>query len=83
LNSLYRGRHVVANSEMVKETQLESLCSIADNPIDLANKIRHCYSLAFNQEDINNRKKTLFHTFNNKENALALIALLQATSPSN
>ncbi|MSP57983.1 MAG: glycosyltransferase [Flavobacteriaceae bacterium] len=83
LNSLYRGRHVVANSEMVKETQLESLCTIADNPIDLANKIRHCYSLAFNQEDINNRKKTLFHTFNNKENALALIALLQATSPSN
>ncbi len=80
LNSLFRGRHVVANTEMVKETQLESLCNIADNPKDLANKIRLCYSLAFTQEDISNRKKILLRTFNNKENALALIALLHASN---
>ncbi len=77
LNSLYRGRFIVANTPMVDETQLESLCFIGDSPNFIAQQIDHLLNQDFTEKDIEARKSLLSQTFNNHHNAQLLSDLLQ------
>ena len=77
LNSLYRGRFVVANTEMVKETQLEELCSISDDPQGLAENINNCFNQDFTLAEIAKRTMVLDQLFDNAINALKLAKMLK------
>lgn len=76
LNALYRGRHIVANTPMVAETQLEDLCKVSDEPKTMANIIKECFLTSFEQSNIEHRENILSATFNNLENAKKLVELL-------
>lgn len=75
LNALYRGRHLVANTPMVEETQLESLCHVSDDPKAMAHIIKQCFLEPFEESNIHDREQQLSNTFNNTENAKKLMAL--------
>lgn len=77
LNSLYRGRFVVANTEMVKETQLEGLCAISDDPEGLAENINRCFQEDFTLAEIARRTIVLEQLFDNASNALKLAEMLK------
>ncbi|NBX64231.1 MAG: glycosyltransferase family 1 protein [Bacteroidetes bacterium] len=80
LNALYRGRHLVANTPMVEETQLESLCQVSDDPKIMAHVIKQCFLETFDESNIQDRENKLAHTFNNAENAKKLMALFETTT---
>ncbi len=79
LNALYRGRHLVANTPMVEETQLESLCQVSDDPKIMAHIIKQCFLEPLEESNIRDREIKLANTFNNAENAKKLIALFETT----
>lgn len=80
LNALYRGRHIVANTPMVEETQLEDLCHVSDDPKAMAHIIKQCFLESFDQAKIQAREQQLLQTFNNAANAEKLMALFNTTS---
>ena len=77
LNSLYRGRFVVANTAMVDETQVEGLCHISDNSVQFASFIEDCFTQDFCEIERSNRIELLGQLFNNNENAIKLANMLQ------
>jgi hypothetical protein len=77
LNSLYRGRFVVANSEMVKETQLENLCFVSDDPNQIIEHIKNCFQQDFTLAEIAQRTIVLEQLFDNAANALKLAKMLK------
>jgi len=76
LNSLYRGRFVVANREMVDETGLDGLVHLGQTPAELVSKIQEVMKLEFTPEEVEKRKFTLGSTFNNQLNAQKLLNML-------
>lgn len=80
LNALYRGRYIVANTPMVEETQLESLCQVSDDPKIMAHVIKQCFLETFDESNIQDRENKLAYTFNNAENAKKLMALFETTT---
>jgi len=77
LNSLYRGRFVVANTAMVDETQVEGLCHISDNSTEFASMIEDCFTQDFSEHEKAKRIELLGQLFNNNENAIKLANMLQ------
>jgi hypothetical protein len=77
LNSLYRGRFVVANTAMVDETQVEDLCYISDNAIEFASFVEDCFMQDFTENEKTKRIHLLGQLFNNNENAIKLAKMLQ------
>jgi hypothetical protein len=77
LNSLYRGRFVVANTAMVDETQVEDLCHISDKSVQFASFIEACFTQDFTEIEKTKRVKLLGQLFNNNENAIKLAEMLQ------
>lgn len=77
LNSLYRGRFVVANHAMVDQTQLETLCAVSDSPEGIIREINSCFEQAFSMEFQENRRIVLGGLFNNNLNAMKLAKMLQ------
>ena len=76
LNSLYRGRHIVANSSMVEETGLDTLCTVTDNPIEMAASIEQLFDRAFTRRDIEKRSSILEENFNNESSANKILQVL-------
>ena len=76
LISLFSGRHVITNSAMVKNTELETLCQIADEPKDFIEKINLINGIRFAKDDIDKRKNTL-EKFTNTNNSKKLIKLFE------
>ncbi len=76
LNSLYRGRHIVANGPMVEETGLDTLCSVTDNPKEMAAIINQLFEQAFTNQDIQNRSSILENNFNNESSATKILQVL-------
>lgn len=58
LNSLFNGRFCVVNETMVEGTNLESLCMVFDNTLDLVAKLEDLFMLDFTAEDV--KKRELF-----------------------
>ena len=76
LNSLYRGRFIVANTPMVAETDLDDLCTVADEPTEIIQAINAIFQSSFNESEVYKRQQKLDLVFNNHENAIKLAKLL-------
>lgn len=75
LESLYKGRHCVANKQMVEGTGLESLCHIANTAEDFAQICKDLIFKPFDINDLQNRSR-LLSQFNASINAQKLINLI-------
>jgi glycosyltransferase involved in cell wall biosynthesis len=77
LAALFSGRHCIVNSYMVKNTGLETLCTVIDNPIEMKQEIKRLIDVPFTKDDIVLRENALNNSiFSNKRNINQLIKLL-------
>lgn len=65
LNSLFSGRHIVANKMMLAGSGLDELCHIADQPEDMVSCCNELSEKPFAVTDIQQRKERLFPTYAN------------------
>ena len=72
LNTLYAGRHVVANHMMLAGSGLDSLCRIAEDPDDLLVACKECMELPFHETSIAEREALLIPGFSNRYQAQKL-----------
>lgn len=82
LNSLYIGRHCIANTTMTENTGLTNLCNIADTPEKIAELIIKLMKIEFNVEEITKRKIFFNENFNNTNSAQKLAEII-ASKPLN
>lgn len=66
LNSLFAGRHTVANQLMVAGSGLEQLCHIADTPDEMVHICRQLMQVDINPETIGQRSDRLFPIYSNQ-----------------
>lgn len=71
IESLYNGRHCVANSQMVNDTKLESLCHVANSANEFADCCKQLIITPFDKTTISKREKAL-EMYNNTTNAQIL-----------
>jgi hypothetical protein len=77
LVSLFLGRHIIVNSEMIENTGLETLCEIAETAGEFVQKIDGIKDIEFSERNIAERK-TVLEKFTNKNNGKELIKILEA-----
>ncbi len=73
LNTLYNGRWMLVNQEMLAGTGLESLCEIADNAGEMKKKIISVFDTEFDHNQLIARSEILQKRFSDEENAKKLI----------
>ncbi len=78
LNALHRGRHCLVNTAMVQDTGLEELCSVADTPEALVERIHELWEIPFSKREIELRQEILLKDFDNKANAEKLMQFADA-----
>lgn len=77
ITALYKGRHCIVNTPMVYKTELESLCTVADSPLEMKQRISEFFVTPFTSADIDKRQDWLTTKgFSNKHNARQLIKML-------
>ncbi|MFZ4546213.1 MAG: glycosyltransferase family 1 protein [Bacteroidales bacterium] len=74
LNTLYNGRWMLVNKEMLAGTGLENLCEIADNAIAMKSKIKSLFEKEFDQNQMFARAELLQNRFSDNTNAKNLVA---------
>ncbi|MFH0756097.1 MAG: glycosyltransferase [Bacteroidota bacterium] len=75
LHALFGGRHCLVNREMVEGTGLGHLCSLANRPEEMMNRLEILMELPFTTEQVRERKKTL-QDFSNRAGAEKILRLL-------
>lgn len=73
LNTLYNGRWMLVNTEMLAGTGLESLCEIAVDAVGMKEKIISLFNTVFDQQQLIARQKLLLSRFSDEANATKLI----------
>jgi hypothetical protein len=73
LNSLFQGRHCIANAAMVEGTGLEEAILIAETSEDYISRIDDLFEVEFSAKDILNREELLSRNFSNMNNAKKII----------
>lgn len=76
LNVLFNGRFVITNAASLRGTGLDTLCEIAESPMDYEQKINQLFTKAFSENDIDKRKQLLEKLYDNEKNAHQLISWL-------
>lgn len=76
LNALHKGRYCVVNKEMIAETGLESLCSVAANPGGLIAAVKDCWNKHFLHEHVTERQLLLEQHFSNRHGAERIASYL-------
>ena len=76
LNTLFSGRHVLANTTILEGTGLHSLCHVSDNCAGQIELCKQLMQIPFIQDDIDKRKNLLFPQFSNAEQAKIIIDLI-------
>lgn len=74
INSLFRGRHCLANDIMVSGTGLENLCHKANTSVEFVAKTRKLMALPFESNDLILRKEILSKKFDNHRNVELLVS---------
>jgi len=82
INALLYGRHVIANKEMVKGTNLDEACHIADNPTLMKYTIYRLYHSPFTEQDIEERTNILNRQFNKTKQLDDLLKHLFPSAPT-
>jgi hypothetical protein len=75
INSLFQSRYVIANTNVVKGSGLESLCIIANDRKQITNRVLKMVDEDFTEEELARRKEVLSN-YNNEVNANKLLGLL-------
>jgi len=73
LNTLYNGRWMLVNPEMLAGTGLESLCEITGSAGEMKQKIKSLFTTEFDQNKLIARQELLRKRFSDEENANKLI----------
>ena len=76
LNALYKGRFVLVNSHMVKNTGLDELCTIVEEIKDVPSRIRELMQQDFDAAVIEKRRQMLDIQFSNVERAKITLSLI-------
>jgi len=76
LNTIYQGRHIIANKAMYNGTVIGKLVHHAENEAEFIEQLNKVANLPFTKEDIDFRKKTLNGFYSNKSNSEKLIELI-------
>ncbi len=76
LNALYNGRFCLVNSNMVNNTDLASLCHIADTPEAFKSKVLTLVNRSFEEKELTIRQSKLNDLFNNATNIAKIVNLL-------
>ncbi|MDR1938857.1 MAG: glycosyltransferase family 1 protein [Tannerellaceae bacterium] len=63
LNSLFAGRHIIANHLMLAGSGLESLCHLSDTPDEITTACRHLMNTPFTTEEAERRRSLLLPTY--------------------
>ncbi|MBL0342388.1 MAG: glycosyltransferase family 1 protein [Bacteroidetes bacterium] len=79
LSALYNGRFALVNPMMVENTGLEMLCEVAENAVQMREKLIKLMEIDFRVSDIKTREKVLNENFSNGVNAQKLIDLTFST----
>jgi len=73
LNSLYSGRHLLVNSNMVAGTPLGAVCTVADSADEQRAALDRLMQQPFTAADIEQRRQILGELYSNRANANILI----------
>ncbi len=73
LNTLYNGRWMLVNQEMLAGTGLENLCEIAADAGEMKKKISALFNTEFDQDQLVARTELLQKRFSDETNAVKLI----------
>jgi glycosyltransferase involved in cell wall biosynthesis len=76
LAALFNGRYCIANTPMVANTGLESLCTVADSPEAMRAAVEELFRKPFDMEEKSRREQSLCHAFSNKESVNKLLPLI-------
>ena len=76
LNSLFAGRHVVANRTMLKGSGADILCHIADTPDEMLRACEELMDQPVDDKTIELREAVLSHYFSNEEQARRLVWMI-------
>jgi len=76
LSALFNGRHCIVNTPMVKNTGLESLCIVADDPQSIKLEVLKIFEISFSDQEIRIRSNILNEDFSNKKSAKILLSLI-------
>ena len=77
LNTLYHGGHCIVNDRMVEDSNLDSLCTVANNAQEIISAINRLMKEAITKEDMEKRKKVLQAMYDNNRNIQILSRHLQ------
>ncbi|MDR1556171.1 MAG: glycosyltransferase family 1 protein [Tannerellaceae bacterium] len=77
LNSLFAGRHIVANRLMLAGSGLDSLCHIADTPEEMITACRRLLAEPFTEEETERRRSFLFPDYSPAYQAARLLRMLE------
>ena len=77
LHVLYNGKFIIANRQMVENTGLESLLTIADSSAEMIKAVNDLKNKIFDATEISVRKDILAQHFNNAENAQQIQTIIQ------
>jgi len=69
IHTLFNGRHILTNKEMLSGTPFHSICHLAEDTISWISQIEKLSETTFSEEDIKNRKAMLFPNYSNSANA--------------
>ena len=59
LNALYKGKHIIANTELIEDTGLENLCNIANTKEEILQKTAQLFKEKFSDLEVEKRAKKL------------------------
>ena len=76
LNTLYNGRHVLVNPDMLAGTGLDSLCEIAGDALSLKASLLHLFSEPFETGKIHQRESLLSQHYSDEANAKKLLEVV-------
>jgi hypothetical protein len=75
LNTLYKGKHIIANSELIEDTGLEGLCTLANSKEEILQKTALLFKQEFSNLEIQKRAKKL-KLFSPEESAKKIIEII-------
>lgn len=59
LNTLYKGKHIIANNELIEDTGLESLCNLANTKEEILKKTAQLFKEKFSDLEVEKRARKL------------------------
>jgi hypothetical protein len=75
LNTLYKGKHIIANSEMIEDTGLEDLCNLANSKDEILKKTAELFKEELSDLDVQKRSEKL-ENFNPTKSAEKIVDVI-------